>query len=131
MWEALKRLFGRYGFHRQPPVYHHSGSSVGPVVSPNDVWWAEQWCVRQHSAQMAEGARNVANDLEYRELMAVGALNMAPHAVKTRRLAAIARERDALKDQLAKAIKAKKARAPIYAALRALSIEELRVETGK
>ncbi len=40
-------------------------------------------------------------------------------------------QRDALKDQLAKAIKAKKARAPIYAALRALSIEELRVETGK
>jgi hypothetical protein len=53
------------------------------------------------------------------------------HKAKTERLAAIARERDALKDQLAKAIKAKKARAPIYAALRALSIEELRVETGK
>jgi hypothetical protein len=50
---------------------------------------------------------------------------------KARRLAEIARQRDALKDQLAKAIKAKKARAPIYAALRALSIEELRVETGK
>jgi hypothetical protein len=50
---------------------------------------------------------------------------------KARRLAEIARQRDALKDQLAKAIKAKKARAPIYAALRALSIEELRVEAGK
>lgn len=50
------------------------------------------------------------------------------HKAKTERLAAIARERDALKDQLAKAIKAKKARAPIYAALRALSIEELNVE---
>jgi hypothetical protein len=33
-----------------------------------------------------------------------------------------------LKDELAKVIKAKKARAPIYAALRALSIEELKVE---
>ena len=47
---------------------------------------------------------------------------------KARRLAAIARERDALKDELAKVIKAKKARAPIYAKLRALSIEELTIE---
>ena len=48
--------------------------------------------------------------------------------VPVERLAAIARERDALKDELAKVIKAKKARAPIYAKLRALSIEELTVE---
>jgi hypothetical protein len=47
---------------------------------------------------------------------------------KARRLAEIARQRNALKDELAKVIKAKKARAPIYAALRALSIEELKVE---
>ena len=47
---------------------------------------------------------------------------------KNRRLAEIARERNALKDELAKVIQAKKARAPIYAALRALSIEELKVE---
>ena len=47
---------------------------------------------------------------------------------KNRRLAEIARQRNALKDELAKVIKAKKARAPIYAALRALSIEELKVE---
>jgi hypothetical protein len=47
---------------------------------------------------------------------------------KVRQLAAIAREQNALKDELAKVIKAKKARAPIYAALRALSIEELKVE---
>lgn len=47
---------------------------------------------------------------------------------KSRRLAAIARERNALKDELAKVIKAKKARAPIYAKLRALSIKELTVE---
>lgn len=50
---------------------------------------------------------------------------------KARQLAAIARERNALKDELAKVIKAKKARAPIYAALRALSIEELKTENGK
>ena len=50
------------------------------------------------------------------------------HKAKTERLAAIARERDALKDELAKVIQAKKARAPIYAALRALSIEELKLE---
>jgi hypothetical protein len=47
---------------------------------------------------------------------------------KARRLAEIARQRNALKDELAKVIKAKKARAPIYAALRALSIEELNIE---
>ena len=47
---------------------------------------------------------------------------------KNRRLAEIARERNALKDELAKVIQAKKARAPIYAALRALSIEELKLE---
>jgi len=47
---------------------------------------------------------------------------------KARRLAEIARKRNALKDELAKVIQAKKARAPIYAALRALSIEELKVE---
>jgi len=47
---------------------------------------------------------------------------------KARRLAEIARERNALKDELRKAVQQKKARAPIYAALRALSIEELKVE---
>jgi len=50
---------------------------------------------------------------------------------KNRRLAQIVQERNALKDKLAKAIRDKKARAPIYQALRALSIEELRTETGK
>lgn len=50
------------------------------------------------------------------------------HKAKTERLAAIARERDALKDQLAKAVRQKKARGHIYAALRSLSIEELTVE---
>jgi hypothetical protein len=99
MIDFIKRLFSRYGFHRQPPVHHHSGSSVGPVVSSADIWWEHDF----HTEQQR----------------------------KTERLAAIARERDALKDQLAKAIKAKKARSQIYAALRALSIEELRVETGR
>ena len=50
---------------------------------------------------------------------------------RNERLAQIARERTALKEQLAKAIRDKKARAPIYQALRALSVEELKVETGK
>jgi hypothetical protein len=52
-------------------------------------------------------------------------------AHKSRRLAQIARERDALKERLAKAIRDKKARAPIYQALRALSVEELNLEAGK
>ena len=88
MLAQIKRLFSRYGFHRQPPAC---------LANPD---WADDSFFTAHKA-------------------------------KTERLAAIARERDALKDELAKVIKAKKARAPIYAALRALSIEELRVETGK
>ena len=50
---------------------------------------------------------------------------------RNERLAQIARERDALKEALKKAVKQKKARAPIYAKLRALSVEELRIEAGK
>jgi hypothetical protein len=53
------------------------------------------------------------------------------HKAKTERLAAIARERCALKEKLAKAIRDKKARQPIYKALRALSVEELAIEQGK
>jgi hypothetical protein len=80
----IRRLFSRYGFHRQP------------APQKRDDWQA-------HPFYKSAGD-------------------------KARRLAEIARQRNALKDQLAKAIKAKKARAPIYAALRALSIEELKVE---
>lgn len=50
---------------------------------------------------------------------------------KNRRLQQIVQERNALKEKLAKAVRDKKARAPIYQALRALSVEELRVETGQ
>lgn len=50
---------------------------------------------------------------------------------RNERLAQIARERDALKVKLAKAIKQKKARQPIYLALRALSIEELNIGAGR
>jgi hypothetical protein len=80
----IRRLFSRYGFHRQP------------APQKRDDWQA-------HPFYKSAGD-------------------------KARRLAEIARQRNALKDQLAKAIKAKKARAPIYAALRALSIEELNIE---
>lgn len=119
MLAFIRRLFSRYGFHRETPP--EKWEYFAHIASPTDA----------QLVRWGEGARNVANDPEYRALMAGGALNMAPGAVKARRLAEIARQRDALKDQLAKAIKAKKARAPIYAALRALSIEELTVETGK
>jgi len=80
----IRRLFSRYGFHRQP------------APQKRDDWQAHPFYTN-------------AGD-------------------KTRRLAEIARQRNALKDELAKVIKAKKARAPIYAALRALSIEELNIE---
>jgi hypothetical protein len=78
----IKRLFSRYGFHRQP------------APQKRDDW-------QNHPFYRSD---------------------------KARRLAEIARQRNALKDELAKVIKAKKARAPIYAALRALSIEELNIE---
>ncbi len=84
MIDFIKRLFNRYGFHRQP------------TPQKLDDWQARPFYIS-------------AGD-------------------KARRLAEIARQRNALKDELAKVIKAKKARAPIYAALRALSIEELKVE---
>lgn len=47
------------------------------------------------------------------------------------RLAEIARERDSLKEKLAKAIRDKKARQPIYKALRALTNEEMALERGQ
>jgi hypothetical protein len=58
-------------------------------------------------------------------------LEMQQSISKNIRLAMIARERNLLKDELAKAIKQKKARAPIYAKLRALSVEELNVVAGR
>ena len=84
MLAFIRRLFSRYGFHRQP------------APQKRDDWQAHPFYTS-------------AGD-------------------KARRLAAMARQRNALKDELAKVIKAKKARAPIYAALRALSIEELNIE---
>jgi hypothetical protein len=86
----IKRLFSRYGFHRQPVVNWLGQDGLVDVAD----WQA-------HPFYKSD---------------------------KARRLAEIARQRNALKDELAKVIKAKKARAPIYAALRALSIEELKVE---
>ena len=50
---------------------------------------------------------------------------------RNERLAQIARERDALKEQLAKAIRDKKARSPYYKVLRALTNEELALDGGK
>jgi hypothetical protein len=91
-----------------------------------------EWLRKQPAAAFfGEGCRNVANDPEYMATRAAGMLNMAPAAVKARRLAEIARDRNALKEKLAKAVRDKKARAPIYQALRALSVAELRVEMGE
>jgi uncharacterized protein YwgA len=47
---------------------------------------------------------------------------------KARRLAEIARERNALKDEIAKAMRQKKSTSPMYHALRALKVEELKLE---
>jgi hypothetical protein len=47
---------------------------------------------------------------------------------KNRRLAEIARERNALKDEIAKAMRQKKSTSPMYHALRALKVEELKLE---
>ena len=50
---------------------------------------------------------------------------------RNERLAQIARERDSLKLALTKAKRDKKAVAPIYVKLRALSVEELNLEAGR
>lgn len=47
---------------------------------------------------------------------------------KARQLVAIARQRDAIKDEIAKAIRQKKSTSPMYHALRALKVEELKIE---
>ena len=47
---------------------------------------------------------------------------------KARRLAEIARQRNAIKDEIAKAMRQKKSTSPMYHALRALKVEELKVE---
>ena len=47
---------------------------------------------------------------------------------KNRRLAEIARERNALKDEIAKAMRQKRLTLPMYHALRALKVEELKLE---
>lgn len=121
MFAFLKRLVKRYGFFRREPVVNWLGQDGLVNVA--------QW--HQHPFFEADSLRNVANDPAYMAQRMQGAINMAPGAVKARRLAAIVRERNALKDELAKAIKQKKARAPIYAKLRALSVEELNVVAGR
>jgi len=103
MFSFLRRLIQRYGFFKREPV----------TLGPDESIWSEHGFYKQGTAGLAWERMN------------------SPAALKAKRLAQIARERDALKEQLAKAIKDKKARAPIYAKLRALSVEELRVETGK
>lgn len=102
MWDAIKRLFGRYGFFRKPVT-----------LAPDESIWSDHGFYKQGTAGLAWDRMN------------------SPAAVKARRLAQIARERDALKENLAKAIRDKKARQPIYKALRALSVEELNLEAGK
>lgn len=47
---------------------------------------------------------------------------------KSRRLAEIARQRNAIKDEIAKAMRQKKSTSPMYHALRALKAEELKIE---
>lgn len=61
------------------------------------------------------------------------ALSDGPTApqTKAKRLAEIARERDALKSLLQKNKRQKKAVAPIYKALKALATEEMALEMGK
>lgn len=75
----------------------------------------DEWTAFQRLAQASQAAW-------VRDQMAIS---------KNRRLEQIVQERNALKDKLAKAIRDKKARAPIYAKLRALSVEELNVVDGR
>jgi hypothetical protein len=115
MLNALRRLIQRYGFFKREPE--------APAPTPN--WYLDGW----YSADSYAKLQNTP--MTYSEAMAAGMVNAHPAAVKSARLAQIARERDALKEQLAKAIRDKKARQPIYKALRALSVEELNIEAGR
>ena len=41
MIDTILRFFQRYGFFkREPDIYHRSGSTVGPLVSADEVWAA-------------------------------------------------------------------------------------------
>jgi hypothetical protein len=119
MIDLFKRFARLFGFYRESPI--SVGDYFTSYPAPSEA----------EKAEWARLARNVANDPEYRATMAANAVNANPAAEKARRLASIARERCLLKDKLAVAIRQKKARAPIYQALRALSVEELNVEAGK
>ena len=106
----FRRLIQRYGFFRREPKV--------------SVRWGETWytCVFGLTDADVEFAANWQwQDADF----------YTEHQRRNERLAAIARERDALKESLKKAVKQKKARAPIYQALRALSVEELNLEAGK
>lgn len=111
MLNTLRRLIQRYGFFRraghEPSVtwWQTDYTSVGGLTKA-DVDFAASWQWQDADFYTEEKRRN-------------------------ERLAQITRERNALKEKLAKAVRDKKARAPIYQALRALSVEELRVESGK
>lgn len=108
-WKAFWRLFG---FYKEPRSYFDH------IPAPTDA----------QLVRWGEGARNVANDPEYKARAAQGALNMAPAAVKNRRLAEIARERAwvyANKDELLSKRKG------FYVRLRALKNAEMAVEQGK
>ena len=111
MIDFIKRILSRYGFGRREPrgmPFEDRGRMD---------WYNAEWFYSRSDRLIC-----VTED---------GIISMEPAAVKARRLAAIARERDALKERLAKAIRQKKSRQPIYKALRALSVEELRLESGK
>jgi hypothetical protein len=81
----IKRLFGRYGFHRSPASQKRGDWQAHPFYTSH----------------------------------------------KARRLAEIARQRDAIKDELAKAMRQKKSTSPMYHALRALKVEELNIEAQR
>ena len=52
MINFFRRLIQRYGFFkREPDIYHRSGSTVGPLVSADEVWAA-------HGFFTAEKRRN-------------------------------------------------------------------------
>jgi hypothetical protein len=112
----IKRLFKNYGFHRKPAPQKREYFSHIP--SPTDA----------QLVRWGEAARCIANDPAYLASVARQQLNMTPAAVKARRLAEIARQRNAIKDEIAKAMRQKKSTSPMYHALRALKVEELKVE---
>lgn len=119
MIDFIKRLFSRYGFHRSPEA--EAREYFSHIPAPTDA----------QLVKWGEDARCIANDPAYLAFVARQQLNMAPGAVKARRLAQIAAEIVALNAKRLKAKEQKKNQTVYENQMKALMNERLAIEQGK